>query len=171
MASREEIADNAAIEDIRAKFGDAEAAKLSADLYKLRRNPPSSNFAGFPRWAIVLIVLWAAALETADKLPRLLLAYPSYQATLAEFQVKMLQPDLTQAQLVKARNEAVASALQPDMTKAQLLRAQNEAKASEWQALLTAAQGLETEGRFLSNGNLSSSYTDKMSSRLARLKP
>lgn len=134
MASREEIAaDDAAVEDIRAKFGDPEASKLAADLYKLRRNPPAaSTFAGFPRWMVVLIVLWVAALETADKLPRLLLSYPTYEATLAEIDVKKMQPDLTKAQLQKAQNEATASELQPDLTKAQLQRAQNEGKASEW---------------------------------------
>ncbi len=50
MASKEEIAANsAAVDDIRAKFGNAEAAKLAANLYKLRRNPPTSTFGGLPR--------------------------------------------------------------------------------------------------------------------------
>lgn len=173
MASTQDeiAADNAAVEDIRAKFGNAEAAKLAADLYKLQRNPPAApTFAGFPRWAVVLVVLWVAALETADKLPRLLLAYPAYEATLAEYEAKMMQPDMVQAQLVKARNEAKASNLQPDMMQAQLDKAKNEAKASdpqpeianaqleklrhelkaaEWQPYLTAAQGMHAGMEFL----------------------
>ncbi len=186
-------ADNAAIEEYRAKFGEEKAAQFAADLYKLRRTPaPAGMFSGMPRSIIILIAIWVGLLETADKLPRLLLAFPGYEATLAEYQAKMMQPDITAAQLEKARNEAKASAYQPDLTavqldktkletraaafqpgtaEAQLEKSRQEAKASAWQPLVNAAQGLETEGRFMSNGNLSSTYTDRMSERLGRLKP
>jgi len=186
-------ADNAAIEEYRAKFGDDRAAQFAADLYKLRRTPaPAGMFSGMPRSIIILIAIWVGLLETADKLPRLLLAFPGYEATLAEYQAKMMQPDITAAQLEKAKNEAKASAYQPDLTavqldktkletraaafqpgtaEAQLEKSKQEAKASAWQSLATAAQGLETEGRFMSNGNLSSTYTDRMSRTLGSLKP
>lgn len=191
----QEILDNVAVEVHRQMFGDAEGAKLAADLYKLRRaamTAAPSTFAGFPRWAIAALAVWLALLETADKLPRLLLAYPGYEATLAEFNAKMLQPDLVQAQLDKAKNDASASAYLPDTALAQRDKAKNEAKASEfmqpsalaqlekarsearaaeWQPLLTAAQGLETEGRFMANGNLASGYTESMSRVMGRLKP
>lgn len=147
----EKAEDDAAVEEYRAKFGDTEAAKLAADLYKLRRTPaPASTFAGLPRGIILLIAIWVGLLETAEKLPFLLLAYPQYEATLAEIQARMMQPNLVAAQLDKARLEA---------------------KAAKWQPLVTAATGLETEGRFMSNGNLSSTYTERMSSALGRLKP
>src|SRR5271157_3785834 len=124
--------------------------------------------------------------------PSLSAVQAGYEATLAEYQAKMMQPDITAAQLEKARNEAKASAYQPDLTavqldktkletraaafqpgtaEAQLEKSKQEAKASAWQSLATAAQGLETEGRFMSNGNLSSTYTDRMSRTLGSLKP
>ena len=113
-------ADNVAIEDYRAKFGDTEAAKFAADLYKLRRTPapvsPAPTWSGLPRSIIILIAIWVGLLETADKLPRLLLAYPGYEATLAEYQAKMMQPDITAAQLEKAKLEAKASACTPAPT-------------------------------------------------------
>ena len=143
-------ADNVAIEDYRAKFGDEKAAQFAADLYKLRRTPapPSAGmFSGLPRSIIILIAIWVGLLETADKLPRLLLSYPGYEATLAEYHAKMMQPDITAAQLEKARNEAKASAYQPGTAEAQLEKSKQEARASAWQPLATAAQGLETEGR------------------------
>ncbi len=167
-------ADNVAIEDYRAKFGDEKAAQFAADLYKLRRTPapPSAGmFSGLPRSIIILIAIWVGLLETADKLPRLLLSYPGYEATLAEYHAKMMQPDITAAQLEKARNEAKASTYQPGTAEAQLEKSKQEARASAWQPLATAAQGLETEGRFMSNGNLSGDYTEKMSHALGRLKP
>ncbi len=112
--------DNAVIEDYRAKFGDTEAAKFAADLYKLRRTPapvsPAPTWSGLPRSIIILIAIWVGLLETADKLPRLLLAYPGYEATLAEYQAKMMQPDITAAQLEKAKLEAKASACTPAPT-------------------------------------------------------
>ncbi len=84
---------------------DEKAATFEADLYKLRHTPAPepSTFAGFPRWLVVLFVIWVALLETADKLPRLLLSFPGYEATLAEYQAKMMQPDITAAQLERAR--------------------------------------------------------------------
>lgn len=112
-------ADDAEIEEFRKKFGDAEAAKLAADLYKLRRPPPEpSTFAGLPRWAVVLIFIWVALLETADKLPRLLLAFPGYEATLAEYKAKMMQPDLTRAQLDKAIADVTISQVNASYAKA-----------------------------------------------------
>ncbi|MGO9047823.1 MAG: hypothetical protein ACLQFW_13215, partial [Xanthobacteraceae bacterium] len=140
--------DNAAIEQYRAKFGDEKAAQFAADLYKLRRTPAPATgglWPGTPRSIIVLIAIWVGLLETADKLPRLLLAYPGYEATLAEYQAKMMQPDLTQAQLEKARNEAKASAYQPDLTSVQLDKSKLETKAASFQPALTAAQAFKAE--------------------------
>jgi hypothetical protein len=115
-------ADEAEVEKMREKFGDAEAAKLAADLYKIRRTPPpaASGFSQFPRGIVILIALWVGLLETADKLPKLLLTIPQYEATLAEYNAKLLQPDLTSAQLTRAKNEATASALLMSKTLADL---------------------------------------------------
>ena len=164
-------ADNKAVEDFRQKFGDADAAKLWADLYKIRRTPaPASSFAGLPRAIILLIAIWVGLLETAEKLPFLLLSYPQYEATLAEIHAKMLQPDLVAAQLDKARSDAKTAAIQPDLTSvqlaktrletkaaafqpdiasAQLDKALSEAKAAKWQPYLTAAQGYHAQSNFV----------------------
>jgi hypothetical protein len=164
--------DNAAVDAYRRKFGDAEAAKFAADLYKLRRTPaPASSFAGLPRAVILLIAIWIGLLETAEKLPFLLLSYPQYQATLAEIHAKMLQPDLVAAQLEKARFDAKtaayqpdtaavqlaktkfetkAAAYQPDTAEAQLEKSKQEARAAAWQPALTAAQGFAAQMQFLS---------------------
>ncbi len=125
-------ADDAAVEAIRTKFGDAEAAKLAADLYKLRRTPApaASSWSGLPRGIIILIAVWIGLLETAEKLPFLLLAFPQYEATLAEIQAKMLQPDLVKAQLDKARFEAKAAAFQPALVAGQAFKAEVDATAS-----------------------------------------
>jgi hypothetical protein len=111
MATMEEriAADNAAVADYRAKFGDTAAAQFAADLYKNRSIPPpapASPFGVFPRWVVVLIALWVALLETSDKLPRLMLSFPSFQAMLAEFQAK---PQLVQAQAEIAKQTALVS--------------------------------------------------------------
>jgi hypothetical protein len=42
---------------------------------------------------------------------------------------------------------ALASEDEPDMTQAQLAKARNEAKASAWQPLLTASQSIEAQSR------------------------
>lgn len=106
-------ADNAMVEEVRAKAGEAEAAKLAGELYKLRRTPaPASEgalWSGLPRGLIVLIAIWVGLLETADKLPQLFLAYPKYQATLAEYHAQMFQPALVSAQAFKAEVDASAS--------------------------------------------------------------
>jgi hypothetical protein len=125
-------ADEAAVEAIRRQFGDAEAAKLAADLYKLRRTPAPSTFAGFPRWAVVGIALWLAVLETADKLPQVLLAYPRYEAALADVKTKLMQPDLTAAQLTKAQNDATASVYQTRLAAATATKAELEADAYKY---------------------------------------
>lgn len=115
MASKnmdEQIAkDDAAVEALRKKFGDAEAAKLAADLYKLRRSADTGLgvLSNAPRAIVILIALWVGLLETADKLPKLLLAYPAYEATLAEYHAKMFQPALVAAQAFKAEVDAGAS--------------------------------------------------------------
>jgi len=130
-------------------------------------------FSGMPRSIIILIAIWVGLLETADKLPRLLLAFPGYEATLAEYQAKMMQPDITAAQLEKARNEAKASAFMPDSAsvqldktkletkaaafqpgtaEAQLEKSKQEAKASAWQPALTAAQAFKAEVDSVASG-------------------
>lgn len=121
-------ADDAAVDAIRAKFGDAEAAKLAADLYRLRRSPTNSFLTGLPRWALLGAALWVGLLETADKLPFVLLSVPRYQAELAEAKTKMTQLDLVIAQLEKTRYEA---------------------RAAQWQPYLTAAQGYDAQARFI----------------------
>ncbi len=146
MATTDRIAaeDDAQVQAYRAKFGDDKAAEFAADLYKLRRTPAPAPetpiFGVFPRWTLVLIAMWLALLETADKLPRLLLAVPGYEATLAELQAKMMQPDITAAQLAKAQNEAKASTYQPNLAAVQLDKNSNEAKASIYQPKLAAVQ-------------------------------
>lgn len=135
--------DDAAVEAYRTKFGDDKAAEFAADLYKARRTAPPAPetpiFGVFPRWTLVLIAVWLALLETAEKLPRLLLAFPGYEATLAELQAKMMQPDITAAQLAKAQNEAKASAYQPDLTAVQLDKNRFETKAASFQPDTAAA--------------------------------
>ena len=192
-ANAQNAADDAEVEKVRQQFGEAKAAELAVEIAKLRRTPtPAGAFTGLPRVAIVLIAAWVALLETAEKLPQLLLSIPQYQANLAEFHAKLMQPDLVAAQLDKAKADAKTAAIQPDLTSVQLDKARLEtkaaafapdtasaqldktkleAKAAKWQPLATAAQGLQAEAQFVSNGNLSSTYTDSMTKRLAILKP
>ena len=147
--------DRDAVERHRTQFGDAAAEQLAAEIYKLRITPqPSSSagFYGFPRFVIVLIALWVALLETAEKLPRLMLAYPGYEATLAELKAKMMQPDITAAQLERARNEAKASAYTPDTAAAQLGKAQADAKTAGFQPALSAAQAYAAERDAIAKG-------------------
>jgi arginine repressor len=132
--------DDAAIAKQREMFGDASAAQLAADLYKLRRTPDNSLMGRFPRGLVVLIAIWVALLETADKLPKLLLSIPQYEATLAEYHAKLLQPDLVQAQLDKARYDAKAAAISPDLASVQLDKTKLETKAAAFQPDLTQAQ-------------------------------
>ncbi len=127
-------ADNAEVDAIRQQFGNDKAAELALELAKRRRTPSASSFAGLPKWLLVLIAIWVGALETADKLPQLLLTYPRYEAALAETQAKILQPDLIKAQIVKAENEAKASNLQPAMIQAQLERAVSDAVTAKFSA-------------------------------------
>jgi hypothetical protein len=134
------VEDALQVEAVRQRLGDAEAARFQAELYLRRAQQPapspvapaSSMFSGFPRWLVVLVAIWIGLLETADKLPRLLLAFPAYEATLAEYQAKMMQPDVTTAQLEKARNEAKASAILPASALAQYDKARHEAEAASY---------------------------------------
>ena len=135
MASPEELEkqDAQALAAHFQMFGKEATAQFAADLYKLKRAEKAaapSTFGGFPRWAVAALAVWLALLETADKLPRLLLAYPGYEATLAEFHAKMMQPDLVQAQLDKARLEAKAASFQPALTAAQAYKAEVDAVAA-----------------------------------------
>ena len=134
-------ADNAAVVEAEEKFGKEEAAKLYRELYLRRRNPPDrSPFASFPRGLVMLIALWVAALETADKLPQLLLSVPRYEAALAEAKGKLVAADMAQAQLEKAKNDAITSGFQPQIAGAQLKREINEAAASNYQPKSAEAQ-------------------------------
>jgi hypothetical protein len=84
-------ADNAVIEDYRTKFGDAKAAEFAAQVYILRQTQAgaaSSGFARFPRGIVILLAVWFALLETADKLPQLLLSIPKFEADFAEYEAK-----------------------------------------------------------------------------------
>jgi hypothetical protein len=128
------------IESFRTTATPEETAKFAAELYKIRNTASANFFTTFPRWLILMIAVWFGLLETAEKLPMILLSFPRYQAELAEAQAKLLQPDLLRAQLTKAENEATASKLQPEMTKTQLARAKNEAEASEMQPDLISLQ-------------------------------
>jgi hypothetical protein len=141
----QKAADDAAVEDVRQKFGDQEAARLAGELYKLRRSSGGNLWGVMPRWIVFIAAVWLAVLETASRLPDLLLTYPRYEATKADYQAKILQPILLQAQLEKARNDvtisgyaAQAAANQPRMSAAELEKAQNDAKASKIQPELTA---------------------------------
>jgi hypothetical protein len=115
----QKAADDVAVEEMRQQFGDQEAARLAADLYKLRRSSGGNLWGVMPRWVVLVAAVWLAVLETASRLPDLLLTYPKYQADKAEFQAKILQPDLMAAQLEKAKLEAQAAAFQPALTAAQ----------------------------------------------------
>jgi hypothetical protein len=128
------------IEAFRATATPEETAKFTAELYKLRNTPNANFFTTFPRWLIVLIAVWFGLLETAEKLPQLLLSFPRYQAALAEAQAKLIQPELAQAQLEKAKNDAEASALQPKTMEAQLAKLQFEADAARFQPATAEAQ-------------------------------
>ena len=163
--------DLAQIEAYGATATEKEKAEFRAELYKLRNAPSGSYFAGFPRAVVILIAIWFGLLETADKLPQLMLSYPRYQAALAEANAKLLQPDLVAAQLTKANNEALASVYQPDVTKYGLAKAKQEARASEWQSFSAAAQGYVAEAQFMSNGNMASSYKDQVAGVLSGLRP
>ncbi len=55
-----------------------------------------------------------------------------YQATLAETQAKLMQPELVQAQLAKAKNDAAASAYQTRVASAQADKTEQEAAASKF---------------------------------------
>jgi hypothetical protein len=113
MASRSSYTpeDIVAIVQCRAHLGDAAASQLAAEIYKLRlaQTPQPNGFYGFPRWTIALIALWLALLETADKLPKLLLTYPAYRATLAELNAKEFQLPIAAAQAFKLEQEAKAA--------------------------------------------------------------
>jgi len=113
--------------------------QMQADIAQLRQSR-AGYMAGFPKWAIVGIALWVAVIETADKLPQLMLTYPRYEASLAEAKGKVVQLELLTAQLATAQNEAKASAFKPDTAAAQLTVAQNEAKAAPFKPGLSEAQ-------------------------------
>ena len=101
--------DDAAIEDYRAKFGDAEAAKFASQVYIMRQTQAAasnSGWARFPRWIVVLLAIWFALLETADKVPQLVLSLPKFEASLAEYEAK---PAIVQAELRKAQEEAASA--------------------------------------------------------------
>jgi hypothetical protein len=132
--------DLAQIETFRATATPDETARFAAELYKLRNTPGSGMFAGFPVWLAVCIAVWLGLLETADKLPQLLLSYPRYEAALAEVQAKIMQPDLLAAQLTKARNEAEASQLQPQLTELQLRKLGLDTSAAAYAPDLAKAQ-------------------------------
>jgi hypothetical protein len=132
--AQQEAADNAKVEEHRREFGDESAARLDARLYEFRRTPSTSYLAGFPKWAVVLLALWVVALETADKLPQLLLSYPRYEAALAEIQVKLMQPAVVSAQLATAVNEAKASEFKPATAQAQLDKALSDARTARFTA-------------------------------------
>lgn len=139
--AQQEAADAAKVEAYRQQFGNDAAAKLDADLYKLRRAPSGNGYlGGFPRWVVALVAVWVVALETADKLPKLMLAYPSYEAALAEIRVKMMQPDVVTAQLATARLEAEAAQYKPETAKTQLARAESEAVTAGFTAQAAPAQ-------------------------------
>jgi hypothetical protein len=157
-------ADDAAVEAIRQRFGDAEAAKLAADLYKLRRTPAPSTFAGFPRWAVVGIALWLAVLETADKLPQVLLAYPRYEAALADVKTKLMQPDIAKSQLDLNRQQI-------ELAKLQTQKTWTETQAVKTQAFSAAASAYQNWGQAISNGNLSSSWNAQVFAHLDDLQP
>jgi hypothetical protein len=54
--AQQEAADNAKVEAHRQLFGDEAAARLDADLYKIRRTSSGSSYlAGFSRWIVVLV--------------------------------------------------------------------------------------------------------------------
>jgi len=132
--------DKAQIAEFRATATPEETGKFAAELYKLRNTPTSGFLGRVPPWLVILIAVWVALIETADKLPQLALSFPRYEAALAEAQAKLLQPDLVRAQLDKAVNEAKASEYQPRTASAQADKLENEAKASVLQPVLTAAQ-------------------------------
>ena len=98
------------------------------------------GFNNVPSWLIVVIAVWVALIETAEKVPMILLSYPRYEASKAEVEVKILQPDLLKAQITKAMNEAATSLIQIDLTKAQLEKARNDALASVYQPQLGEVQ-------------------------------
>ena len=144
LLNHEEAADRAAVEEMQRKCGDQEAAKLEADLYKLRRSQ-SRGLGSFPLLVAVPLGIWLVAVETAARLPDVLLSLPRYEATRAEYEAKMLQPGLVKAQLDIAQAEAEAKKLQPLLAVAQLEKAQAEAKAAAFQPALVAAQALQAE--------------------------
>jgi hypothetical protein len=123
-------AEDAEVEAIRQKFGDEKAAELAVEFAKRRRAPATGYLAGFPKWVVILVALWVASLETADKLPQLMLTYPRYEAALAEAKAKLLQPDLMTAQLATAQFQALAAAYQPATAEATQKKLANEAAAS-----------------------------------------
>ena len=129
-----DAADHAAIEEVRKHQGDAAASEFSSKLYLVRRTPRTNYLAGFPKWGVILFAVWVVAIETADKLPQIMLSYPRYEAALAETQAKLLQPELVRAQLATAVNEAKASDLKPAMTQAQLDRAVSDAVTAKFTA-------------------------------------
>jgi hypothetical protein len=114
--------------------------QINAELAAMRQARGTGYLAGFPKWVVVLFAVWVVAIETADKLPQIMLSYPRYEAALAEAKAKIMQPDLVAAQLAKAQNDATTSSFQPQIADAQLKRAVNEAKASNFQPELTEAQ-------------------------------
>jgi len=143
----------ARVEEHRQKFGDESAAQLDRTLTELQLQQAATNsrFAGFPKWLVILIAVWVGALETADKLPALLLAYPRYEANLAETQAKLLAPELARAQLAAAESQAIvakydadAAPNKPALVAAQLVSAENAAKASIFQPPTAAAQLQQT---------------------------
>lgn len=84
QAANEQAEDDVTIEKMRAKFGDQEAAKLAAELYKHRRTSRSDVFGVFPRWLVLFSAVVLALFETAQTLPQILLAVPRFQAELAK---------------------------------------------------------------------------------------
>jgi hypothetical protein len=67
-------ADDAAVEALRAKFGDAAAAKLAADLYKLRRNPPHGQQTWATQQALIRVLTEGTDLTTLPVIERKKLA-------------------------------------------------------------------------------------------------
>jgi hypothetical protein len=138
-ASREQAADAAAVEALRQKCGDQEAAKLAADLYKLRRTP-SRGIGSFPLWVAIPLGIWLVAVETAARLPDVLLSVPRYEATRAEYEAKKLQPLIAVAELEKAQSEAKAASFQPALTASQAAKAEMDAAYGQYSTGITSAR-------------------------------
>ena len=141
---KQQEADDAAVEQTRQRFGDAEAAILNRELIIKRTEPGGSWQSKLPVPLLILTGLLLFVFEVVAKAPEFFLTFGRFQATQAEYDAKLLQPAIAKAQLDRAEADAVTAKAAADvaapLTRAQLARAEYDATVAKYAALMAPNQ-------------------------------